>query len=74
MKDVGDDEILKDGFPLAADGNEGLGEGGAPDRVGVSTKPDRLRRLMIDHMPDGSPSTLDVSDADDLFGFGIETY
>ena len=51
-----------------------LGEGGAGDGVGVGAEPDGLRGLVVDHMTDGSPSTFDVGDTDDLFGFGVESH
>ena len=51
-----------------------LRKGGAADGVGIGAEPDGLRGLVVDHMSYGSPSTFDVGDADDLFGFGVESH
>ena len=54
--------------------NDGLGEDGAGNGVGVGAEPDGLRGLVVDHVPDGSPSTFDVGDADDCFRCCVESH
>ena len=55
-------------------GDDGLGEGGTTNSVGIGAEPDGLRGLMINHMPDRSPSTFDISDTADFLAFCIESH
>ena len=64
----------EDGSPITNVGDDGLRKCGAGDGVGVGAEPDGLRGLVINHMSYGSPSTFNISHADDFLSCGIESH